>query len=181
MIHPTAEVHWSASVPTSCKVWSGAVIGANAKLGENCIIGSCCYVGQGSILGNDVHLNHGTFLPNNSKVGDRVFFGPNVTCTDDRHPKVNNADYKAEPPVFEFDCSIGANVTILPGVTVGHSAMIGAGAVVTHDVEPYITVVGCPAIPLSAFTSSSDIGLLRKAYAVMLFDKTKKEKINNVG
>ena len=144
-IHPTAQVSPDAKLGTYVKVWSGAVIAPFAQIGDNCVIGANAYVGFGTIMGSECRLQSGVFLPNHSRLGNRVFVGPNVTATDDRYPKVNNPNYKAEPPHFEDDCSIGAGAVILPGVRIGHHAMVGAGAVVTHDVEPYSTVVGCPA------------------------------------
>lgn len=144
-IHPTAVVSIDARFGAYVKIWSGAVVGAWCRLGDYCVIGANAYIGGGTVMGDNCRIQTGVFLPNNSILGNRVFIGPNVTATDDRHPKVNNHDYKAEPPILEDDCSIGAGAVILPGVRIGKGAMVGAGAVVTHDVEPYSTVVGCPA------------------------------------
>jgi UDP-2-acetamido-3-amino-2,3-dideoxy-glucuronate N-acetyltransferase len=128
-----------------CRIWQFTTIGARASLGDRCVIGSCCYVGKNSILGDDVHLNHGVFLPNGSIVGDRVFIGPNATFTDDKHPRVNNPDYQAQPPIIEEDANIGARAVILPGIRLGKGCTIGAGAVVTHDVPAGETWLGIPA------------------------------------
>jgi acetyltransferase-like isoleucine patch superfamily enzyme len=92
-----------------------------------------------------VRIQHGAFLPNRARIGDRVFIGPNATFTDDRYPEVNNPRYKAEPPIVEDDVAIGAGAVILPGVRIGRGALIGAGAVVTKDVPPSAVVVGNPA------------------------------------
>lgn len=143
-IHSLAVVSLDARLRVNVKVWSGAVIGAFAEIGDNSVIGSNCYVGWGTRMGKGCRLNHGTFLPNHSIVGDNVFFGPNVTCTDDRYPRAGNIDYVPQPPTFKDGCSIGANSTILPGITIGAHAMIGAGCVVTTDVPDYAVVVGNP-------------------------------------
>jgi acetyltransferase-like isoleucine patch superfamily enzyme len=74
-----------------------------------------------------------------------VFIGPCVTMTDDRHPRVGNADYNAEPPVIGDDARIGAGVVILPGVVIGARAMVGAGSVVTSSVPAGAAVRGTPA------------------------------------
>jgi acetyltransferase-like isoleucine patch superfamily enzyme len=92
-----------------------------------------------------VRINHGSFLPNRSTVGNDVFIGPNVTFTDDKYPRSGNKHYKAEPPIVEDNVSVGAGAIILPGIRLGKGCMIGAGAVVTEDVEPGMTVVGMPA------------------------------------
>ena len=89
------------------------------------------------------------FLPQRSYIGERVFIGPNVTFTDDRHPKVN-VSYHPEPPIVQDDVSIGAGAVILPGIKIGRGAMIGAGAVVTKDVPAEVVVLGNPAHRKSA-------------------------------
>jgi acetyltransferase-like isoleucine patch superfamily enzyme len=114
-------------------------------MGHRCVIGSATFIGRDSILGDDVHLNHGVFLPNGSRLGHRVFIGPNVTCTDDKHPRVNNPRYHAEPPIIGDDANIGAGAVILPGVRLGKGCTIGAGAVVTRSVPEGETWIGIPA------------------------------------
>ena len=144
-VHEPASVHPAAHLGPGTVVWTFATVGGGVQTGAHCAIGSCAYVGAGSRLGESVRIQHGAFLPNRSTIGHRVFIGPNVTFTDDRHPKVNNPAYRAEPPVVEDDASIGAGATILPGVRIGRGAMVGAGAVVTRHVAAYTTVVGNPA------------------------------------
>jgi acetyltransferase-like isoleucine patch superfamily enzyme len=128
-----------------CRIWAFASIGAGVQMGDRCVIGSAVYIGHSSILGHDVHLNHGVFLPNCSRLGNRVFVGPNVTCTDDKYPRVNNPNYQAEPPIIEDDVNIGAGAVILPGVHLGKGCTIGAGAVVTRNVPAGETWIGIPA------------------------------------
>jgi len=126
-------------------IWSGAVVEKGVVTGPGCVIGSNAYVGEGSVLGEAVRIQHGAFITRNTKIGDYVFIGPNVTLTDDKYPRVNNPEYKAEPPVLEHHCSIGAGAVILPGIRIGHHGRVGAGAVVTHNVDPWVLVVGVPA------------------------------------
>ena len=97
-----------------------------------------------SFIGEGSRLQHGVFLPNGSRLGRNVFIGPNATFTDDRHPRVGNKYYIAEPPCLLDECSVGAGAVILPGVTIGKGAMIGAGCVVTHNVPDHAVVVGNP-------------------------------------
>lgn len=140
-----AVVHQSTFLGMGTVVWSFAIVGSGVHTGPHCAIGSHVYIGMGSTLGESVRIQHGVFLPNRSQIGNRVFIGPNATFTDDRHPVVNNPRYKAEPPIVEDDASIGAGAVILPGVRIGRGAVVGAGAVVTHDVPPHTTVKGNPA------------------------------------
>jgi UDP-2-acetamido-3-amino-2,3-dideoxy-glucuronate N-acetyltransferase len=145
IVHRPSAVHPTASLGPGTLVWTFATVGAGVQTGSHCAIGSAVYIGADSRLGDSVRIQHGVFLPNRSRVGDRVFIGPNATFTDDRHPVVNHPQYRAEPPIIEDDASIGAGAVVLPGVTIGRGAMVGAGAVVTKDVPPFAVVKGNPA------------------------------------
>ena len=122
------------------RVWQYATICDGAEFGQRCVIGAGAWIGKGVRAGDDVRIQSGAFIPNGTQIGSRVFIGPNCSLTDDRYPIVNNADYKAEPPIIEDDVSIGAGAVILPGVKIWAGAMIGAGAVVTRDVAPGVLV-----------------------------------------
>jgi UDP-2-acetamido-3-amino-2,3-dideoxy-glucuronate N-acetyltransferase len=164
---PWVVIPASVKAGAGCVVWGFTVLGEHVQLGALCVIGSACYIGRASILGNDVHLNHGVFLPNHSLVGNRVLIGPNVTCTDDKHPKVNNPAYHAEPPIIEDDVSIGAGATILPGVRLGCGCTIGAGAVVTKDVPAGETWAGNPARRLVKWPNPpADGGWIRRTTSI---------------
>ena len=149
-IHAQAVVHATARLGPDTIVWSGAVVGAEVVTGAHCCIGANVYLGEGCQLGESVRIQTGAFLPNRTRVGDRVFIGPNATLTDDKHPRVNNPRYRADPPVLESDCAIGAGAVLLPGVRIGRGALVGAGAVVTRDVAAYTTVAGNPAREMPA-------------------------------
>jgi UDP-2-acetamido-3-amino-2,3-dideoxy-glucuronate N-acetyltransferase len=135
----------SAYIGERTVIWFFSQVGDGVVIGDDCVIGSSCYIGFKSRIGNRVHVNHGSFLPNRSSIGDDVFIGPNVTFCDDKYPFAGNKNYKAEPPVVEAGASVGAGAIILPGITLGKGCMIGAGAVVTEDVAPGMVVVGMPA------------------------------------
>lgn len=125
-------------------VWHFTTIGAFTVIGDYVVIGSHCYIGNSSRIGKCSRIQSHVFLPNRSLLEDSVFLGPHVVCTDDRYPRVGNHDYKAEPPIFREGCSVGAGAVILPGVTIGKHAMVGAGCVVTEDVPDFAVVVGNP-------------------------------------
>ena len=138
----------SAVIDPSSVVWHFSVIMADVKIGAHCSIGSRTEIGKGSVIGDHSRIGSGVFLPYNSRVGRYVFIGPNVTCTDDRFPRVPapaDPPYTALPPILEDRCNIGAGAVILPGIRIGSGATVGAGCVVTHDVRPGALVYGVPA------------------------------------
>ena len=126
-------------------VWSFTTICDGVEIGDDTVIGSNCFIGKNCRIGRGVHLQHGVFLPLGSVLKDNVFLGPGVVCTDDKMPRAGNAGYKAQPPLILRGASIGAGAVILPGITIGARAMVGAGAVVTRDVPDDDTAKGNPA------------------------------------
>jgi UDP-2-acetamido-3-amino-2,3-dideoxy-glucuronate N-acetyltransferase len=123
-------------------VWPFTVIGDRVHFGEDCVVGTHCWIGRDVTIGNGSRLQSHCFIPNGTIIGDRVFIGPHVVLTDDKHPRVNNPWYDAQPPILEDDCNIGAGAVILPGVTIGAGATVAAGAVVTKDVPAGTTFYG---------------------------------------
>lgn len=128
-----------------CRVWAFTVIGAGVVMGDRCVIGSHSYIGRDTVMGDDVRIQSLVFLPNRTRLGSRVFIGPGVVMTDDKHPRVNNPRYHAQPPIIDDDVSIGAGAVILPGIHLSRGCMVGAGAIVTHDVPAGETWAGLPA------------------------------------
>ena len=113
--------------------------------GKNCNICSHCFIENDVIIGNNVTIKSGVQLWDGLRIGNNVFIGPNVTFTNDKYPISGNRDYERLTTIVEDNASIGANSTILPGVTIGQGAVIGAGSVVTKSVEPFTKVFGNPA------------------------------------
>lgn len=144
----------SAVMGPGTQVWHFAVVLADVQIGAACSIGSLAEIGRGTRIGDATRIGHGVFLPSHSQIGSRVFIGPNVTFTDDRYPRANHADYRAEPPIIEDDAAIGAGAVILPGVRIGRGARVGAGAIVTHHVPAEAIVVGMPARPVNRLATS---------------------------
>jgi len=132
----------SVTLGEGTTVWHFAVILADVVIGDHCSVGSHCEIGRGTTVGNNTRISAFAFLPPNSRVGNNVFISPHVMCCDDKRPVCGNAEYTAQPPVIGDYAVIGANATILPGVKIGEHAFIGAGAIVTKDVEPWATVYG---------------------------------------
>ena len=143
-IHPSADVQ-SVDIGVGTRVWQYVVILPGARIGDDCNICSHCLIENDVVIGDRVTVKSGVQLWDGLRVGDDVFIGPNVTFTNDRHPRSGNREFEKLPTVLEEGCSIGAGAVILPGLRIGSAAMVGAGAVVTRDVPAGATVVGNPA------------------------------------
>jgi UDP-2-acetamido-3-amino-2,3-dideoxy-glucuronate N-acetyltransferase len=133
MIHPLSDVQ-SKNIGENTNVWQFCVVLPNAKIGNNCNICSHCFIENDVNIGDNVTIKCGVQIWDGMKIEDNVFIGPNVTFCNDRYPKSRNKDWKLEPVIIKKGAMIGASATILPGVTIGENAIIGAGAIVTKDV-----------------------------------------------
>lgn len=145
ILHGTASIAEDVRFGARCTVWQFATICEGVTVGHDVVIGSGVWIGKRVVIGGHTRIQHGAFIPNDAVIGSHVFIGPNVTMTDDRYPQVENPAYRAEPPILKDYCSIGAGAVLLPGVTIGERAMVGAGSVVIQDVTAFSTVVGVPA------------------------------------
>ena len=144
MLHPTADIQ-SSSIGVETKIWQYSIVLPGAKIGNFCNINAHCFVENDVVIGNYVTLKCGVYLWDGIRIDDHVFIGPNVTFSNDKYPRSKvNLDKYPETRVEE-GASIGAGAVILPGLTIGARAMVGAGAVVVNDVAPYAIVVGNPA------------------------------------
>lgn len=138
MIHKLADVQ-SQNIGEGTNIWQYCVVLPGAVIGDNCNICSHCFIENDVTIGNNVTVKCGVQLWDGVEIEDDVFIGPNVTFCNDRYPKSGNKNFKLEKVIVKKGASIGANATILPGVTIGENAMVGAGAVVVKDVTPNIT------------------------------------------
>ena len=146
MIHPTAEVDPRAKVGKGTRVWHHAQIREFAEIGENCNIGKGVYIDHHVKIGNRVKIQNYACIYYKAEIEDGVFIGPHVTFTNDKRPRAWLWDEsRVCKTVIRKGASIGANATILCGITIGEYAMVGAGAVVTKDVPPHGLVIGSPA------------------------------------
>lgn len=141
MIHPLSDVQ-SKKIGENTNIWQFCVVLAGAEIGSNCNICSHCFIENDVKIGNDVTVKCGVQIWDGIEVEDGVFIGPNVTFCNDRYPKSKNKNFKLEKTIVKKGAAIGANATILPGVTIGENALIGAGAIVTKDVPPDTKVIG---------------------------------------
>ncbi len=141
MIHHLSDVQ-SANIGKNTNVWQFVVILKGAVIGENCNICANCFVENDVIVGNNVTVKCGVQLWDGVRLEDDVFVGPNATFCNDKFPKSHNKDFKLLQTIVKKGASIGANATILPGVTIGENALIGAGAIVTKDVPANAVIKG---------------------------------------
>ena len=143
MIHPLADC--KANVPENTNIWQFCVLFPKAKIGENCNICANVLIENDVTVGNNVTIKSGVQLWDGVILEDNVFVGPNVTFTNDLFPRSKNLDWKLSKTIVKKGASIGANATILCGITIGENAMIGAGSVVTKDVGAGEVWIGNPA------------------------------------
>ncbi|WP_423744527.1 DapH/DapD/GlmU-related protein (plasmid) [Haladaptatus sp. SPP-AMP-3] len=121
----------------------GALVREETTIGDDVIVGTNTVIDGQTTIGSHVSMQTNVYVPTNTTIGNRVFVGPAATFTNDPYPIRRSADL--EGPTLEDDVSIGANATLLPGVTVGAGSFVAAGAVVTDDVPPETLAVGAPA------------------------------------
>ena len=143
-IHPMSDVQ-SVNIGAGTSIWQFCVVLPLAQIGDECNICSHCFIENDVVLGERVTVKCGVQLWDGLRLEDDVFIGPNVTFTNDKHPRSKQHPDVFNQTIIRKGASIGANATILPGIEIGEGAMIGAGAVVTRSVAAGITVVGNPA------------------------------------
>ena len=153
MVHPTAEVSDQAEIGDGARVWNYAQVREGAVIGSETIIGKNVYVDFDVPVGSRCKVQNNCSLYHGATIEDGVFIGPHVVLTNDKKPRAINADGSLKAAddwvlghiTIRYGASVGANSTILPGVTIGRFALVGAGSVVTRDVPDYALVSGNPA------------------------------------
>lgn len=143
-IHPLADVA-PCDIGEGTRVWQFVVILKNAKIGKNCNICAQVLIESDVVIGDNVTIKSGVQIWDGTRIEDDVFIGPNATLTNDLMPRSKQYPEQFSGITIKKGASIGANATLLPGITVGEKAMVGAGSVVTKDVPDYAVVTGNPA------------------------------------
>lgn len=143
-LHPTADVQ-STTIGAETRIWQFCVVLPGARIGAGCNICAHVLIENDVRIGDNVTVKSGVQLWDGITLEDDVFVGPNVTFTNDSRPRSKQYPTSFARTVVGRGASIGANATILPGLTIGEGAMVGAGAVVTRSVPDYATVIGNPA------------------------------------
>jgi UDP-2-acetamido-3-amino-2,3-dideoxy-glucuronate N-acetyltransferase len=148
-IHPTAEVSSEASIGAGTRVWHQCQIMNGARIGCECNLGKGVFVDAGVVIGDRVKIQNGVSVYRGVTVADECFLGPNMVFTNDMYPRAMNHSFEVTSTRVEHGASIGANATIVCGVSLGDYSMVAAGSVVTKDVPPHTLVRGNPARPVA--------------------------------
>ena len=152
-IASTAIVSDEAIIGPATRVWHFAQVREGARVGALCNVGKGVYIGAGVVVGNRCKIENNASLFEGLTVEDGVFIGPHVVFTNDLEPRATNPDGSPQTAddwamghsTVRHGASVGAGAVIIPGLEIGRYAMVGAGAVVTHDVPAHALVVGNPA------------------------------------
>lgn len=143
--HPSAIVEHGATVGTGTRVWAFVHILSGARIGTDCNICDHTFIENKVVVGNRVTIKTGISLWDGITIEDDVFLGPNACFTNDKRPRSKQYPMEFLDTLLRQGCSLGANSTILPGLSIGRYAMVGAGAVVTRSVPDFAMVYGNPA------------------------------------
>ena len=144
MIHPTADV-MSSTIGSDTQIWQYSVVLEGAKIGSNCNINCHVFIENDVVIGDNVTVKPGVQIWDGLRIEDDVFIGPNVTFTNDLAPRSKLPPDKFVKTFINKGASIGANATIIAGITISEYAMIGAGSLVNKNIPSYTLWYGNPA------------------------------------
>ncbi len=168
-LHPSAIVDEGAQIGQDSRVWHFSHVCAGAVIGERCSLGQNVFVGNKVWIGNDVKIQNNVSVYDNVTLEDGVFCGPSMVFTNVYNPRslISRKD-EYRDTLVKTGATLGANCTIVCGVTIGRFAFIGAGAVINKDVPDYALMVGVPARQIgwmSEFGEQLDLPLSGEAEA----------------
>lgn len=144
--HPSAIIDEGARIGDGTRIWHWVHVSAQARIGQRCSLGQNVYIGNDVVIGDNVKIQNNVSVYDAVTLEDDVFCGPSMVFTNVYNPRAavtRKEEYK--PTLVKKGATLGANCTIVCGVTLGEYAFIGAGAVVNKDVKPYALMVGVPA------------------------------------
>ena len=145
-IHKSSYADDGCIIGDSTKIWHFSHVQAGAQIGKGCTLGQNVNIASNVIIGDGVKIQNNVSVYNGVTIGKNVFIGPGVTFTNDLYPDVNNWNEEKIVPTFVKDnVSIGANSTIICGITLSENCLIGAGSVVTKNIESNMIAMGNPA------------------------------------
>lgn len=145
-VHPTAIVDPGATVGEGTRIWHWTHVCAGARIGRRCTLGQNVFVGNDVVIGDGVKIQNNVSVYDAVTLEDEVFCGPSMVFTNVYNPRAaipRKAEYRRT--LVRRGATLGANCTVVCGVTIGEYAFVGAGAVVTRDVPDYALVLGVPA------------------------------------
>lgn len=144
-VHESAYVDEGAVIGKGTKIWHFSHVLSGAKIGGRCSFGQNCCVSPGVVVGSNVKVQNNVSIYEGTTIEDDVFLGPSCVLTNVTNPRsqvLRRTLY--EPTLLRRGCSIGANATVVCGITIGRYAFVAAGAVVAKDVPDYALIVGVP-------------------------------------
>jgi UDP-2-acetamido-3-amino-2,3-dideoxy-glucuronate N-acetyltransferase len=152
-VHATADIEPDVEIGDGTAVWHRAQIRSGARIGRDSIIGRDAFIDENVVIGDRVKIQNAALIYHGVTVGSGVFIGPGAILTNDRSPRAATptgelaraADWVVTETRLHDGCSIGAGAVVVAGCDIGTFALVGAGSVVTHPVEPHALVVGNPA------------------------------------
>ncbi len=145
-VHPSSIIDEGAVIGKDSKIWHFCHIFGSSVIGAHCSIGQNCMIAQNVHIGNNVRIQNNVSIVEGVRICDDVFIAPSVVFTNIKNPRAFiSRKHQYMPTLLEKGCSVGANATIICGNTIGAYALIGAGAVVSHNVPAHALVVGNPA------------------------------------
>lgn len=152
--HPSSVIDAGADIGSGTKVWHFSHVCSGAKIGKNCVLGQNVFIAPNVIIGDGVKIQNGVSVYEGVEVEDLAFLGPHCVFTNDLTPR-SFGEWKVSKTIVRRGASIGANATIVCGITLGEFCMVGAGSVVTKDVPPMALVIGNPA-KIKRYFSNTD-------------------------
>jgi UDP-2-acetamido-3-amino-2,3-dideoxy-glucuronate N-acetyltransferase len=156
MIHNTAEVQ-TQNIGANTKVWQYSIILQHAQIGDYCNINCHVFIENDVVLGDHITIKSGVYLWDGIRLDDYVFVGPNVTFTNNKHPRSEHYPGKHIGAHIKRGASIGAASIINSGVTIGQFAMVGAGSLVTKNIGDFTLWYGSPATHKGYVTRSGEV------------------------
>ncbi len=152
-VHATAEVSNPELIGDGTFVWNNTQIRENVRVGEECVIAKNVYIDHDVVIGNRVKIQNNCSVYYGVEIEDGAFIGPHVVFTNDKFPRAINpngglkapTDWEMSKTLIKYGASIGANATILCGITLGKFCLIGSGSVVTKSVPDFALYLGNPA------------------------------------
>lgn len=180
--HESSYIDKNVNIGNNTKIWHFSHILQDSVIGENCSFGQNCVVGPNVSIGNSVKVQNNVSIYEGVEIEDEVFLGPSCVFTNVINPRafiVRKQEFKKT--LLKKGCAIGANATIVCGVTIGEYALIGSGAVITKDVKPYALMVGVPAKQIGWVSKAGNtLKFDDSGVAIDTFDNTKYQVKNEV-
>ena len=144
-VHPSAEIDASVKIGAGTRIWHQVQVREDAVIGAGCVISKDVYIDAGVVIGDRVKIQNGVSVYRGVVLDDDAFVGPHASFTNDLMPRAFATDWEVVPTYVHRGAAIGANATIVCGVTLGAYSMVAAGSTVTADVAPHALVIGSPA------------------------------------